>query len=364
MFTEDNYIMWLTRVEGIGNKKMKKILDYFGSAENVWNSNGELLKNVKGLNKNNIGNIINSKSEKLMNERIEELDKKNIKYITINNNKYPELLKNINDFPFGIYVIGEIPDKNYKRVGIVGARNCTEYGLINAYKLGKEISQRKVVIVSGMALGIDASAHKGALDANGMTIAVLGCGVDICYPASNRDIYNEIIKTGCIISEYPPGSEPSSSHFPVRNRIISGLSDAILVIEAAKRSGTITTVNQALEQGRDVFAVPGNITSRLSEGTNNLIKQGAYPLTEAEDIFSVLNICEKSTDMEINKNAYDCLAPKEKLVYDCISLEPITVDELIIKLKGNIESVQYMLTMLEIKGLIQRLPAQKYIRSL
>ena len=204
----------------------------------------------------------------------------------------------------------------------------------------------------------------GALEAGGFTIAVLGFGNDLCYPPENRSLKERIIKNGCLISEYPPNTKPLPRHFPARNRIISGLSVGLLVVEAGEKSGTLRTVDYALEQGRDVFAIPGNVTSRLSFGTNNLIKYGVIPVTKSEDILSELNIdLTILTGKDDEKKVEVHLAQEEKLVYDCIGLEPVSVEEITIISKSQFTTVQYILTLLEIKGFVKKLPGQRYIRS-
>ena len=213
------------------------------------------------------------------------LDKSRIKIIKIEDKNYPEKLKNIYNPPKVLYVLGNEKILNETTIAIVGSRDCTKYGAQNAYKFAYEISKRNIGVISGFARGIDAYAHKGALLEKGKTIAVLGCGLDIIYPSENFELYKKIVQVGgAIITEYPLGTKPEKYHFPERNRIISGLSEKILVIEAKERSGALITVNYALEQGKDVYAIPGNITNINSIGTNELIKEGAFLVTNIQDI--------------------------------------------------------------------------------
>lgn len=214
-----------------------------------------------------------------------KLDEKRIKSIRLGDENYPLKLQNIYAKPQNLYLIGDESLLNSKSIAIIGCRDCTEYGKNNAFRFGYELAQRGICIISGLARGIDAYAHMGALKAKGKTIAVLGCGLDVIYPEGNLRLYQEILRnSGAIITEYPIGTKPEKHHFPARNRIISGLSDGVLVVEAKRRSGTSITVNYALEQGKDVFAIPGNISSINSYGTNELIKEGAIPVTNVEDI--------------------------------------------------------------------------------
>lgn len=364
MFTEDNYIMWLSRLEGISLRKKEELLNYFGSAKEIFQAKSSFIERFCKSNRINNNCIFDFKDENLLNDWVNELYKYSIKYIIKESDEFPTLLKNIQAPPLGIYVLGELPEDNINKVGIIGARKCTQYGAGNAYKFGKELAEKGIVIVSGMALGIDAMAHKGAIDGSGKTIAVLGCGVNVIYPNSNRNIRDKIIENGCVISEFPPNYPAFPSNFPIRNRIISGLSDAIIVVEAAKKSGTLITVGQALEQGRDIYAIPGNINNSMSQGTNDLIKDCAYPLTEINDILFNLGICNKFDENIENKEKerIQALDKDEKSVYAYISQRPITSDEIITKTNMQIQTVQYVLTMLELKGYIQKSAGQKYIK--
>ena len=211
-------------------------------------------------------------------------DKSKIKVIKCGDGAYPKKLENIYAKPQVLYVLGNEKLLNDKSIAIIGCRDCTNYGLKNSYKFAYELARKEVCIVSGLARGIDSYAHIGALKAEGKTVAVLGCGLDIVYPPENFELYKAIIKNnGAIITEYPLGTKPEKMNFPIRNRIISGMSDGVLVVEAKKRSGTMITVGYALEQGKDVYAIPGNISSSTSYGTNELIKEGAIPVTKIED---------------------------------------------------------------------------------
>ncbi len=363
MYTENDYLMWLSCILSLGVGRANYLLQYFGSAEEIWRASSKELSEKFNISEKVLHKMVETKNEELMEKRLEKLEHLGIKFIGISEKEYPYMLKEIQEPPIGIYVIGELPKEEVPKVSIVGSRRCSPYGSDVAYKFSKELAEKGIVVISGMAEGIDSVAHRGALDGGGETIAVFGNGADICYPAFNGELKKRIIKSGCVISEYPPGIKPQPYYFPARNRIISGMSLATIVVEAKEKSGTLITVGQALEQGRDVFAVPGNITNERSRGTNELIKQGAYVLTKTEDILDVLGIEANQNNKINNKKLEVPLATDEKLVYDCISSEPISVDELIIKTGKEIGKLQYILTLLEIKGVVQKVSGQRYIRS-
>ena len=214
-----------------------------------------------------------------------KINSNKIKILKLGDNNYPEKLKNIVDKPKILYVLGNENLLNEKSIAIIGSRECTRYGAMNAYDFGYQLAKRGLCVISGLARGIDTYSHLGSIKIREKTIAVLGSGLDIVYPAENIELYKKIlISGGAIVSEYPLGSKPEKYHFPQRNRIISGLSDGIIVVEAKKKSGTLITVDFALDQGKDVYAIPGNINSKYSYTTNELIKEGAIPITKIEDL--------------------------------------------------------------------------------
>ena len=359
--TEENYLMWLTRIDGIGIKKSQILLNNFEKAENVWKASARLLQTIPALTEKNIHSIVKSRNDKLLHRYILELERKNIQFISRKSADYPKRLRHIFDAPLGLYVLGNMPNQDCVHVSIIGSRESTEYGRKVAYNLSQELVDQNCVIVSGMARGIDSEAHRGTVDIKGMTIAVLGCGVDVCYPTENYILKERILEHGCIISEFPPGTIPHSNNFPARNRIISGLSDAVVVVEAAKKSGTFITVDQALDQGKEVLAVPGNITSWFSEGTNLLISEGAKIVTRGADVLDALGIIKNYAQVPSNQNS---LASDEKLIYDCIGFEPVALDSIISTTNKTFSEVNYILVLLEINGLIQKIQGQRYIRSL
>ena len=366
----DKYMYWLATLYMLGSRKQKVLLKHFGSGQALWNASPEELMSVPGLTANNIRIIQKNKNLSIVNQGLETLKRMAISFVWLGHPDYPSLLSKIPGAPIGLFYLGRLPKDDMPKVAIIGSRRCSPYGLSTARSFGLALAKHGVVIVSGMARGIDSMAHTGALEADGgCTIAVLGCGVDICYPAENHSLRDNIAKNGCVISEYPPGVRPLASYFPARNRIISGLSQIVVVVEAGKKSGTLITVDQALDQGRDVMAVPGNIINKYSQGTNSLIKQGAEVACNYEDILHMLGI--EFNEIEFNKtNGKNIIeerpniATDEKLVYDVLASQPftpLTIDEIIVKSKSQPRDIQHQLTMLELKGYIKRMPGMKFV---
>lgn len=284
----------------------------------------------------------------------EYIKKKNIGFITINESLYPDSLRNIPDPPIGLFYIGNIMLPN-NTLAVVGSRKATNYGKTMAFKLSYDVACKGIAIISGMAKGIDTEAHKGAIEANGVTVAVLGSGFKNIYPKENIGLMNKIIDKGCVITEYPPDMKPYSYNFPERNRIISGLSKGILVVEASLNSGSMITVNSALEQGRDVYAVPGDIYRETSKGVNKLIKDGAKLIDSSQDLLEEYGIF--TTDEIYNIE----LDNEEKMIIESISQGNINFEN--IKSKTLLETSVLLskLTLLECKGFIKKSYGGNYI---
>ena len=279
------YWIWLSRIEKLGSIKAQRLLEKFKTPENIWKAKEEELLKVEGIGKETLKEIKDIKYRKDLDKIQNYMNKNSIEIININSKYYPKKLKNIYDKPISLYIKGNKEILNDFSLAIIGCREYTKYGEIVAKELSTKIAQKGIVTVSGLARGIDSMAHRATLKVKGKTIAVIGSGLDSIYPIENIPLANEIIKNGgIVVSEYVVGTKPQKMNFPARNRIISGLSDGVVVIEAKKKSGTMITVDFALEQGKSVFAVPGNITSKNSEGTNEIIKQGAKLITNVNDI--------------------------------------------------------------------------------
>ena len=268
-------------------------------------------------------------------------------------------IKNIPDAPYGLYYKGSLPDDNKKSIAIIGSRNSTNYGRQMAKVFARELAGNDIIIISGLARGVDGMAHRGAVEAGGYTLGVLGCGIDIVYPQENYELFLEMEKNGGIISESNIGVKPYSSLFPQRNRIISGMADGILVVEAREKSGTFITVDQGLEQGKEIFAIPGRIIDDNSKGCNNLIKLGAHFVTDVSDILEVLGVADYTVDMnkkEIkickNTRVKNLLAPTEKMVYSVLSVEPKYIDDIIAETMIAPQEVCMYLNKMEMMGII------------
>ena len=362
---EEYYLMWLNRVDGFGFKRVNQLLEHFGSAEALWHAEPAEIRAFRGLSEKMAELLISSRDEDQLNDWIIELEEKEIEFYSYWHPRYPRLLREISDPPLGIYVRGELPDDDIDTVAIIGARKCSRYGATVAYDIAKELGKTNVVVVSGMARGIDSEGHKGIMDGGGKTIAVLGCGVDICYPPENQELMQRIAENGCVISEFAPGMPAMPGNFPSRNRIIAGLSKMVVVVEAGKKSGTLITADLALDYGRDVFVVPGNVTSALSKGTNELIKQGCPIITEGNDILIALGIAYKEEEkVKFKIKSAENISAEEKEIYDLMEAEtPISAETLCRKLHKDIQDVQYILSLLELSGYIIKIPQAGYIRA-
>ena len=359
---ENYYMMWLFRSLGMNLRKTYILLECFGSALEIWNADEKTLLEICGITQETVHALNQGKAS--VDHWIRELNDLGLRYISINDPSYPPLLKEIADPPVGLYIKGELPKEGSVMVSIIGARRCTEYGRNMAFKLSKDLAKEDIVIVSGMARGIDSMGHRGALEADGRTIAVLGFGHNNCYPTENKNLMEQISKKGCLISEYPPDTEATRYNFPQRNRIIAGISQGLIVIEAGKKSGTLITVDFALDDGRTVMTLPANITSKASEGTNDLIKQGCPIITCAQDVLFEIGVETKKKQQKKEEKLELNLSEEEKKVYQLISDEAVAMEYITKMLKMPVQDIQYILTMLELEAAIRKLPGDKYIRCL
>ena len=354
------YWVGFNLVKGIGAVRLKQILDFFGSLEVAWNSPIDGFISA-GLPQKAIENLQKVRSQVDLDVIMGNIEKKKIKVLTWEDADYPRRLKEINQAPPVLFINGSINVEDDWAVAVVGTRRVTPYGRQIAVEIARFLAENGVTVVSGLARGVDAIAHQSSLQAGGRTIAVLGNGVDITYPPEHAKLAKEIISQGALVSDYPIGTPPDGVNFPPRNRIISGLSLATVVVEAGERSGALITAEFAVEQGREVFAVPGSILTPQSEGTNKLIEQGARPLLKMKEIIEVLKleqIPEKQTTRKINP-----INPSEKRLLDFLSHEPVHVDELSNLAGLPISEVSATLTMMELKGLVSQVGGMNYVAA-
>lgn len=338
--------------------KLKNLLKNFKSPEAIFEASLKDLIEVAGIEQDLALAIKSYRQSDETRKKIEVGQRLNIKTISFLDENYPKNLTTINDFPSVLFVRGEIKNEDSKALAIIGTRSATDYGKQIAEKFAYELASYGITIVSGLARGIDTIAHKGAIKGKGRTIAVLGCGIDIYYPPENRNLYSEIAENGAVLTEFNFGTPPLAHHFPQRNRLISGLAIAVLAVEARSKSGVLNTVEWAANQGRDVYAVPGDIRSKTSEGTNQLIKDGAKPVSSIQDILEELGIAAKKEEKrEIP------VSEIEKKLLETIALEPLYVDKIAELTNMDIPSLLTTLLELEIKGLVKQLPGKRFVKN-
>lgn len=284
---EEYYNLWFCSLPGVGNVRGKRLLSLCGgSTKKLYYGADRIWKQV--LPEKVYEEVKRFTESWKLREEYEKMAEKDVGLVMLSDDAYPEKLKQIPDAPQGLFFKGKLPDKRERSVAVVGARDCSAYGNYVARELGKTLGERGISLVSGMAKGIDGISQQAALEAGGISYGVLGCGADVCYPSGNKKVYEMLQERGGVLSPYPTGTLPRAGNFPPRNRIVSGLSDAVVVIEARNKSGTLITVDMALEQGREVYVVPGRVTDRLSDGCNRLLKQGAQVFLSPEELIEEL----------------------------------------------------------------------------
>ncbi|MDR1615988.1 MAG: DNA-processing protein DprA [Syntrophomonadaceae bacterium] len=354
----------LHTITGIGSAALGKIKTDFGGFHECLMAGSERLE--RAFPAKDIQNEIQGKRSLGTEYFYQKIDKNNIKIITQEDDEYPDCLFNIGQPPYVLYCRGDtglLKQRAGIRLGIVGSRKASAYGRNVAYNFARELALHDVCVISGLARGIDTEAHRGSLAERGKTIAVLGCGIDIIYPRENYKMYDKIAEQGLLLSEFPLGTAPVNKNFPRRNRIIAGLSKGIIVVEADKHSGAIITADFALEQGKDVFAVPGPINSLTSAGTNNLIKQGAALVTEITDILREYMTVNAAAVKNTGQMAIE-LSEEEKNVFKHFDFVPIHIEKLLDDVHIPIGKLSEILLKLEMNGLLKLLPGNYYIKSM
>lgn len=350
----------LSKLSCLKNREINRLLEEFGSLEGILSTPLEKLSQVSKIDKKILEVIKKKVPELSLQDDYKLMRKLGVKLVSFDDPCYPSNLKNIYDPPFLLYVRGDLKKDDERAVAVVGTRRPTNYGKIAARKLARELAKEGITVVSGMARGIDTIAHEGALEEGGRTIAVLGCGVDVVYPPENKSLMEDIIKKGAVISEFPLKTKPLAYNFPQRNRIISGLSKGVLVVEAPLKSGAMITVDFALEQGREVFAVPGMITNPYSKGTNRLIKEGAKIVEDVSDIIEEIGFSPLKKDTFLVDLQ---LSFEEKIVLEKLSLGPVHIDDVVEKTQFPVAKVADILMRLQIKGMVRELPGKLFVRE-
>ena len=376
-------------IQGVGLKTVQVLRDVFGSAERALQATADELRKIDTLSPTLCDLLVRKPVLYPIARELELINEYGCQVLTLYDDAYPQYLKQINSPPLVLYVKGELTPEDALSISLVGSRNARDYGRKVSYRLGYQLAQRGVTVVSGLAKGIDTAAHRGALEADGRTIAVMGNGLSVIYPAANRDLVKKIEGSGALVSEFPIGVKPKPSNFPRRNRIISGLTLGTVVVEASNRSGALITARLAGEQGREVFAVPGEIFSELSTGTHRLINNGAKLINTVDDLLNelpqhALNQIQPSTSsqQEIPIEQVDAkrtvtqpsaevqqpiqsapppdLTPDEKIVYEAIETPSSHIDTIVRTTQLPISQVSSVLLMLELKGVVQQLPGKQF----
>lgn len=348
------------RVPGIGPARLAALLEVCGTIEQAWKAPIQQLK-AAGLDRRSLESLLATRRSLDLEAEWSSLERNGIAVLTWDDLEYPANLRQIVHAPPVLYVRGGLTPEDRCAVAVVGTRRASAYGREVAHRLATELARNGVTIVSGLALGVDAIAHQAALDAGGRTIGVLGSGVDQIYPARNRTLAKQMLHQGAIVSEYPLGTKPEANNFPPRNRVISGLSLCVVVVEAGERSGALITASFAAEQGRDVFAVPGSILHPGSAGCNQLIQNGAMPLLSVDDVLQQLDLERVTTQHEVRQAVPPDDSEAQLLTH--LSGEPKHVDELVREVTLAAAQISSLLTLMELKGLVRQVSPMRYVRA-
>jgi len=360
----DPTFSWLAlkMIPNLGNITYRRLLERFGDPTTVFNAKLQELLKIEGIRAETAKNIVSKHWEGDPQRELQRIKQIGARLITIFDSSYPLSLKQIYDPPPLLYIKGKDLPIEKTMIAVVGSRNPSHYGLKVTEEICQGLAMRNIAVVSGMARGIDAAAHWGSLSVKGSTVAVLGSGIDVIYPSSNVKLYYHMADTGSVITEFPLGTSPEGKNFPIRNRIISGLSKGVVVIEASLRSGSLITASLALEQGREVFAVPGSIESFKSTGTHFLIKQGAKLVENADDILQ--DIGETSSSGHVPSGKTPNLVPltqDEELIVGILNTYPMHIDEIVRTSRFDSAKVAGILTALELKGAVKQLSGKMFI---
>jgi DNA processing protein len=365
MKNEDDILSWLAlaTVPEIGPARYRMLLKHFESPERILEAGRSEIEALPGLGPKIAESIRKGADYNEAEKQVRLLENGNYSLLTFNSSDYPEKLKNIYDPPPFLFYEGDIECLSAPTIAIVGSRNLSVYGKMMAEKLSRELAEVGFTTVSGFARGIDTIAHKNTIESNGKTAAIFGCGLNICYPPENKALYRDLVLNGCAISEFFLGYHPEPKNFPRRNRIISGLSLGVLVIEAGLKSGALLTAHHALDQGREVYAVPGNINSKTSIGTNSIIKEGAKLVTSSEDILEDLKFLVSPRKTEYQAQVEIRLGGDHKKVFDILGDQPMQIDNIIKNAALPVSHALEILLELELDGLVRQVSGKKFVKQ-
>lgn len=359
--TERECTYLICRMETVGPVYFDRLLAYYGTAEAAWRQSAPPLTDRQT---EEWRQFHRRETECRYCRELESLHTGGSRFLMRSDDEFPREFLTLYDCPIGIFVRGRLPAPGGYAAAMVGARRCSPYGRDAALRLGRELAERNITVVSGMAAGIDSHGQWSALQAGGMSVAVLGSGIDVCYPVSNRNLYRRLCEDGCVVSEYGPGTQGLPFHFPIRNRLISALSRIVLVIEARERSGSLITVDRALEQGRDVLALPGRVGDPLSVGCNNLIRQGAGILTSVEDVLEALGLSGGGGKHQTQVKAPAKLTEEQARVYALLTTEPVHQDVLAAALGIKVSRLLTVLWELETAGVCRQCSPGTYMKRM
>ncbi len=362
--TPDPVLYWvgLSSIPGVGRTTFRRLVERFGSPERALGAGRDDLQSVEGLPRKVVDSLCSFSWREQAAEELKKASDAGVAIITLDSPVYPACLRDTPDPPLYLYVKGTLRPEDENAVAIVGTRKPTHYGTTVTSRISSELSSSGVTIVSGMARGIDTQAHRGALAAQGRTIAVLGCGIDVVYPPENRDLMDRISRSGAVVTENAFGTKPEAGYFPARNRIISGLARGTVIIEASEDSGSLITSRYTLEQGRQLFAVPGNIGAPTSRGSNSLIKEGAILVEGAEDILAGLGVKRRPGAAGPGRRPLPALTQEEETVFRCVTYEAKHIDMIMSESRVSAGRLSGVLINLELKGLAKQLPGKYFIR--
>jgi DNA processing protein len=356
------YWIGLSSIPGVGRSTFRKLVSHFGSPERALAASPDELKEIERLSDKIVAGFTSFPWRKHAEQERAKAAEARVSIITMDHSDYPDILRKTFDPPLHLYVKGTLKPQDCNAVAIVGTRKPTQYGKTMTHRLSFDLAAAGVTIVSGLARGIDTQAHRGALAAKGRTLAVLGCGIDVAYPPENRVLIEEISRNGAVMTENPFGTRPEAGYFPARNRIISGLSRGTVIIEATEDSGSLITAKNTIEQCRKLYAVPGNVGSVYSRGSNSLIKQGAALIETASDILRDLGMQMPNQWPVKSQRPLPSLTHDEESVFECITYEPKHIDTILHESLSTPGRIGGILINLELKGLAKQLPGKYFVR--